>query len=228
MKLIGSNSFKRDDGDDTFTEVLGPVAHSARSPVLLFMGGGMGAGKSTVLKEIVNGAFWSGAAENAVVVEADAFKEMDVIYQALKSKGNHNDMLQTAELVHQTSTDAASSVLVTALNDGRDVIMDGTLSWEPYVEQTIAMARTIHKHRYRMGVGYKVSEDGTITENYWEKVEDKVKPKKPYRIELVGVVCDPFLAVTRGIRRALAINRAVRVNSQLGLLNSSVAARRNK
>lgn len=83
--------------------------------------------------------------------------------------------------------------------------MDGTLSWEPFVEQTIAMARSIHKHRYRMGIGYKVSEDGTVEEKYWEKVEDdddkeEVKMKKPYRIELVGVVCDPFLAVTRGIR----------------------------
>ncbi|GJS14115.1 hypothetical protein Tco_0408587 [Tanacetum coccineum] len=165
---------------------------------------------------IVRG-FWAEAAAKAVVVEADAFKETDVIYQALSSKGHHNDMLQTAELVHQTSTDAASSVLVTALNDGRDVIMDGTLSWEPFVEQTIAMARSVHKHRYRMGVGYKVSDDGTIIENYWEKVDngDKFKVKKPYRIELLGVVCDPYLAVIRGIRRAIAVKRAVRVNSQL-------------
>ncbi|XP_076943780.1 calmodulin calcium-dependent NAD kinase-like [Bidens hawaiensis] len=199
-------------GNDATTKA---VADCDRSPVLLFMGGGMGAGKSTVLKEILKDAFWSRAAENAVVVEADAFKETDVIYQALNSKGHHNDMLQIAELVHQSSTDAASSVLVTALNDGRDVIMDGTLSWEPFVAQTIAMARTIHKHQYRMGVGYKVSKDGTVIEDYWEKVEGDVKPKKPYRIELVGVVCDPFLAVTRGIRRAIAVKRAVRVDSQL-------------
>ncbi|XP_076886910.1 calmodulin calcium-dependent NAD kinase-like [Bidens hawaiensis] len=215
MKVMGITNPKKSNSSDAFTKVLGPIALCDRSPVLLFMGGGMGAGKSTVLKEILKDVFWSGAAENAVVVEADAFKETDVIYQALNSRGRHNDMLQTAELVHQTSTDAASSVLVTALNDGRDVIMDGTLSWEPFVEQTIAMARTIHKHQYRMGVGYKVSEDGTVTEDYWEKVEGDVKPKKPYRIELVGVVCDPFLAVTRGIRRAIAVKRAVRVNSQL-------------
>lgn len=44
-------------------------------------------------------AFWSGAAANAVVVEADAFKETDVIYRAISSRGHHNDMLQTAELV---------------------------------------------------------------------------------------------------------------------------------
>jgi hypothetical protein len=34
-----------------------------------------------------------------VVVEADAFKEADVIYRAISSMGHHNDMLQTAELV---------------------------------------------------------------------------------------------------------------------------------
>jgi ABC-type ATPase involved in cell division len=34
-------------------EVMTPIAHSERSPMLLFMGGGMGAGKSTVLKDIL-------------------------------------------------------------------------------------------------------------------------------------------------------------------------------
>lgn len=113
--------------------------------------------------------------------------------------------------MHQSSTDAASSLLVTALNEGRDVIMDGTLSWEPYVEQTIQMVRNVHKYRYRMGVGYKVAEDGTVIENYWEQVSpdeeqqydfDGIvqKQRNPYRIELLGVVCDAHLAVIRGIR----------------------------
>nr|KYP60837.1 hypothetical protein KK1_023251 [Cajanus cajan] len=205
-----------------------PSSQSERSPVLLLMGGGMGAGKSTILKDILKESFWSGAASNVVVVEADAFKESDVIYKALNSRGHHHDMLQTAELVHQSSIDAASSLLVTALNEGRDVIMDGTLSWAPFVEQTIAMARNVHKYKYRMGVGYKVAKDGTIIENYWEQVnetEEKHQPEenydkepcmqKPYRIELVGVVCDGYLAVVRGIRRAIMTGRAVRVNSQL-------------
>ncbi|RZC81416.1 hypothetical protein C5167_043992 [Papaver somniferum] len=204
-------------------DVMVPAAHSQRSPVLLLMGGGMGAGKSTVLKEILSKeSFWGGAAGNAVIVEADAFKETDVIYKALSSRGHHPDMLQTAELVHQSSTDAASSLLVTALNEGRDVIMDGTLSWEPFVEQTIAMARNVHHRRYRMGVGYKVVEDGTIMEKYWEQVKEEEQQqheennkRKPYRIEMVGVVCDAYLAVVRGIRRAILMRRAVRVKSQL-------------
>lgn len=150
--------------------------------------------------------FWSGVGSNAVVVEADAFKETDVIYRALSSNGHHGDMLQTAELVHQSSTNAAQSLLVTALNEGRDVIMDGTLAWIPFVEQTIEMARNVHKTRYRMGLGYKEAEDGTTIENYWEQMEDddenskQEKGRKPYRIELVGVVCDAYLAVVRGIR----------------------------
>ena len=58
-----------------------------------------------------------------------------------------------------------------------------------------------------MGVGYRVAEDGTVTENYWEQVEEEQekvggKKRKPYRIELVGVVCDAYLAVIRGIRYA--------------------------
>lgn len=43
----------RGDGESNCTEVMAPVALSERSPVLLFMGGGMGAGKSTVLKDIM-------------------------------------------------------------------------------------------------------------------------------------------------------------------------------
>jgi hypothetical protein len=201
------------------TEIMAPVAHRDRSPVLLFMGGGMGAGKSTVLKQILDDPFWVAAGDNLIKIEADAFKETHVIYQALNSIGHHHDMLHTSELVHQSSTDAASSLLVTALNEGRDVIMDGTFSWEPFVEQTVAMARNVHKTRYRMGVGYKVDEDGTIHENYWEEEKEltpeEASKKRPYRIELVGVVCDAYLAVVRGIRRAIATNRAVRVKSQL-------------
>ncbi|XP_078429846.1 calmodulin calcium-dependent NAD kinase-like [Wolffia australiana] len=215
MKAIGL--------DSRCTQVMVPAAPSERSPVLLFMGGGMGAGKSTVLKEILKEPFWAGGAgANAVVVEADAFKESDVIYRALSSRGHHHDMLQTAELVHQSSTDAASSLLVTALNEGRDVIMDGTLSWEPFVNQTIAMARDVHRRRYRMGTGYVVHDDGSVSENYWELLsaddeteQSSVPVRKPYRIELVGVVCDAYLAVVRGIRRAIITKRAVRVNSQL-------------
>ncbi|KAL5098394.1 hypothetical protein RYX36_002721 [Vicia faba] len=55
--------------DSQCAEVMAPVAHSDRSPVLLLMGGGMGAGKSTVLKYILKEPFWAGASGNAVVIK---------------------------------------------------------------------------------------------------------------------------------------------------------------
>ncbi|MCH91946.1 P-loop containing nucleoside triphosphate hydrolases superfamily protein [Trifolium medium] len=99
--------------------------------------------------------------------------------------------------------------------------MDCTLSW-PFMEQTIDMARNVHKYKYKLGVGSKKAEDGTLNQNYWVQVnEDKdnskgeLHTKKPYRIELVGVVCDGYLAAVRGIRRAIMTGEAVTVNSQL-------------
>lgn len=50
MKAIG---IAPPNEESRCTDVMVPAAHSDRSPVLLLMGGGMGAGKSTVLKEIL-------------------------------------------------------------------------------------------------------------------------------------------------------------------------------
>ncbi|QCE07654.1 P-loop containing nucleoside triphosphate hydrolase [Vigna unguiculata] len=210
-----------------YNQEMVPANLPERSPVLLFLGGGMGAGKSTIREAILKEAFWSQIATNAVIVEADAFKEKDDIYKALNSTTvqlgrDHNEGLESAETVHEFSTRAASSLLVTALNEGRDVIMDSTLSWEPFVKQTITMARNVHRCKYRMGEGYKENEDGTVIENYWVEDEHGETPptgesntRQPYRIELVGVVCDSYIAIVRGIRRAIATGRAVRVNAQL-------------
>ncbi|KAK2401977.1 P-loop containing nucleoside triphosphate hydrolase superfamily protein [Trifolium repens] len=101
------------------------------------MGGGitgMRAGERTVLKDVLKEYInysmnlkWEflliyetrgRPSSKAVIVEAHAFKEKDVIYRALNNKGNYDDMLQTAEYVHQSSTNAASSLLVAALNKG--------------------------------------------------------------------------------------------------------------
>ena len=53
MKAIGLTPSTSRADEVKCTEVMVPVAHNKRSPVLLLMGGGMGAGKSTVLKEIL-------------------------------------------------------------------------------------------------------------------------------------------------------------------------------
>lgn len=110
------------------------------------------------------------------------------------------------------------------MNEGRDVIFDGTMSWEPFVLQTIAMARDIHNRRYQLGPGYVENPDGTVEEKYWEpegleeqsgdedsavndaasnrsgSQDTDTSERKPYRIELVGVTCEAHQAVVRGMR----------------------------
>lgn len=51
--LVEEMKVMRQVDESRCTEVMAPVALSDRSPVLLLMGGGMGAGKSTVLKDIL-------------------------------------------------------------------------------------------------------------------------------------------------------------------------------
>lgn len=53
---------------------------------------------------------------------------------------------------------AAEAILVAAINEQKDVIFDGTMSWAPFVEQTIAMARD-HNRAYVCGPGYKPATD---------------------------------------------------------------------
>ncbi|GKE40329.1 hypothetical protein Tco_1463734, partial [Tanacetum coccineum] len=130
-------------------------------------------------------------------------------------------LVQVSSLgVHQSSTDAASSLLVTALNEGRDVIMDGTLSWVPFVLQTITMARNVHRKRYRMGPGYKRNDDGSVTENYWEQLDEESEPldghtkRRPY-LSSCYKRHKHFLKVIHSDMRAIMCRRAVRVRSQL-------------
>lgn len=95
--------------------------------------------------------------------------------------------------MHEYSTNAAEGMLVSAINDQKDIVFDGTMTWLPFVEQTIAMVRD-HQHNYRRGPGYYHDAQGKIHEKYWEIDPDRpVAPgsKIPYRIELIGVTCDP-------------------------------------
>ena len=71
-----------------------------------------------------------------------------------------------------------------------------------------------------------------MTEKYWEldlkthkrrsreyepecRIDNEFCSKGPYRVDIVGVVCDPAEAVVRGFRRTLATSRGVPVKSQL-------------
>ena len=50
-----------------------------------------------------------------------------------------------------------------AVNQQKDIIFDGTMTWAPFVEQTIAMVRDF-EHQYRTGPGYHKDDDGNVVE----------------------------------------------------------------
>ncbi|CAD7696114.1 unnamed protein product [Ostreobium quekettii] len=186
-----------------------------RQPTLLLLGGGMAAGKSTVREIIGHDDFWSKVGPSAVVVEADAIKNQDVVFQALSERLGGDPAI--SQLVHEYSTSNAEGMLVAAVNGQKDIVFDGTMTWLPFVQQTIAMVRD-HEHQYTRGAGWYQDADGNFCEEYWKVCEGApVDPKDrlPYRIELVGVTCDPALAVGRGIWRKLRTGRGVPVSSQL-------------
>jgi len=135
----------------------------------------------------------------------------DPVYQALSEV----KMGSAGQIVHDHSVQVAELLLITAIKNRRDIVLDGTMSWAPFVEQTIAMVRD-NTHTYKRGPGYIVNkEDGTVAkELYWE-VESECEPKIPYRIELVGVTVDPYVAVRRGFIRKLLTGRGVPVRGQL-------------
>lgn len=76
----------------------------------------MAAGKSTVREIIGRSDFWSGVASSAVVVEADAIKQKDVVFQSLQSFEDFQNDQDLAAYVHEFSTRAAESMLVSAVN----------------------------------------------------------------------------------------------------------------
>ncbi|PXF46601.1 Thioredoxin M2, chloroplastic [Gracilariopsis chorda] len=179
------------------------------SPLCVLLGGGMGAGKTTVVNMISETKFWKQHGASVVVVEADAFKLSDPLFQVLQSVTP-----LASRIVHKDSLEAAEQLFLQAVNTRRDVVFDGTLSWCEYARQTVAMLRDTD-YFYERGPGYVEKENGEVSEIYWVRAGRRPAPVAPYRVELVGVTTDPEIAVMRGIIRKMTTGRGVPVPNQL-------------
>ncbi|GJS37562.1 zeta toxin domain [Tanacetum coccineum] len=87
------------------------------------------------------GGFWVEIVENVVVVEADAFKETYVIYQALISEAHHNDMIQTGELVIRSVGEGVGGLMNSNLQD--DKVGDGTTSMVVWLGELLREAEKL-------------------------------------------------------------------------------------
>ena len=181
----------------------GGVSARHDPPIIVFLGGGIAAGKSSLLLSLRETPFWRERGEGLVCVEADRFKLADPLFAELSMRGSHG---QAALAVHRESTDSAERLLLTALEQGRTIVFDGTCKWAPFVLQTIAMVRRVHRTITRRGPGYR----GPGDERYWEQDEelDAAKHRPAYRIWLVGAFSAVNVAVGRSVRRAILDGRS--------------------
>jgi hypothetical protein len=234
-------SVATDETEDADLAAARRTLRESRPPFIVLLGGGMAAGKSTVVHKLKHE--WTGS----VVIEADQFKmngacvlpslppppllsawfcaqnrrelivlgvcspgRVDIFFRELnKLTGGDNEV---AAMVHSNSTSAANKQLIAALSSGRDVVLDGTMTWQPFVEQTIEMIRQVHQYQYSLGPGW-VPE--TKTEEYYVRGARLADPRPPYRIKMVGVTCDPAIAVGRGFRRKVITGRGVPLPPQI-------------
>jgi hypothetical protein len=98
------------------------------------------------------------------------------------------------------------------------------MAWAPFVEATIAMVRD-HGHVYERGPGFVPRSAGGGAcgatpsapgeERYWTRLGPAPPTHRPYRVEVVGVTCDPALAVARGVWRRVRAGRSVPAAAQL-------------
>ena len=95
----------------------------------------------------------------------------------------------------------SQELLLDALLSRRDIVFDGTLSWAPFVQQTVAMVRGTSTHQYQRGPGYRKGDDGLVREEYWTRKEELPVACIPYLVEMVGVTVNPEVAVQRCVRK---------------------------
>lgn len=169
-------------------------------PLFVFLGGGMAAGKTTAVAALAKSSFWQSHKEHSVVVNADEFK------LPLECE------LASAE-AHQHSTRAAEKLLVKAVNQGRSIVLDGTMMWKPFVQQVVNMIRAAHLTLFKQGPGY---DPKTKAEQYFIAIK-KRQPAlaSPYKIIFLGITVDIETAVPRGFLRKFSTNRGVPISTQL-------------
>eukprot|EP00730_Choanoeca_flexa_P003738 TRINITY_DN11492_c2_g1_i1.p1 TRINITY_DN11492_c2_g1~~TRINITY_DN11492_c2_g1_i1.p1 ORF type:complete len:637 (+),score=131.53 TRINITY_DN11492_c2_g1_i1:134-2044(+) len=172
-------------------------------PVVVFTGGGIASGKSTILNVFYGSDFWKQHHNDFVSIEADAIKTQDPLFQALKGVGQSN----ASTVVHGRSVSTAEDLLLEAVNARQSVVLDGTMMWAPFVQQTVAMIRDAD-WIYRKGAGYIEHEDGSTTEEYWVRDRRRSESTPRYVLVMLGVVLEPLIAIQRATVRWITTGRA--------------------
>lgn len=137
-------------------------------PKLEYMGGGGGSGKSYILdsgylKTVPKG-------KKAVQVNADEIKTMLPEYKKMIRSKDENIRKGAAEFVHQESSNLAKQITSKALDQGYNIVVDGTASNAKKLKSEIEKAR---KNGYEVNAHYINAPIGTALNSNEKRFEQE-------------------------------------------------------
>jgi len=92
-------------------------------PTFTMLGGGPASGKSSVLN---SGLIDAPKRTDAVFINADDIKELLPENERMRFRGNNADFFRASEFVHEESSILAKRIQKRAIENGQDVVLDGT------------------------------------------------------------------------------------------------------
>lgn len=139
----------------------GDVAAEGEKPVVIFMGGGAAAGKSTIISKLLDTGVIPD--HQYVMINPDDIKALLPETQQVKAKGDS----RSAMVVHEESNDIAQQLNIKAASERKHIIIDKTLA-DP--------AKSMEWMRYYRDHGYEVMFIGVTV----DPVEALLRAKQRY------------------------------------------------
>lgn len=127
-------------------------------PEIMFMGGGGGAGKSSLLRKMTEKGEFDPA--NRVLINADEVREFLPEYQRIIDQGDS----RAAALTHEESSDITKSLLAAAARKGLNITLDATLANKT---KGLAQMQTFKAKGYRVRMlGVTINPHEALTRAY--------------------------------------------------------------
>jgi|GEM_PF-1107694 len=130
-KIVDTYTQERQELHHSIIYVFIKDKHSAESPRAVLLGGGAGAGKSSIVKNYL--LIDEGATDEFVYVSADNIKKLIPEYKEYQEEG----IELAAIYVHPESTDIAFDLIKRCVENNYSFIYDGTMSYQPHYEDEV-------------------------------------------------------------------------------------------
>jgi hypothetical protein len=170
-----------------------------RGSNVYILGGGGGAGKSSTPKGEIPGDGTKGTPREAVLVNADDFKEKSPLYGAMQDSSRQNQK-EAASVTHEESSMIASMATTAAIQTDRDVIVDGT--FDNGVEKSLAKLDMYRGLGAKQIIGLFFSCDtNTAQERALQRYKNAKKEGKKARFVPIAPLRKAHVAVSKNFQQ---------------------------